>query len=82
MTRRVERLLLLVFLVVAPILAACGGGGASDPASGDSSSSPALAVGDVAPDFTAQEADGGQIALSGALQEADTVVLVFYRGVF
>ena len=75
-----ERFLLLVLLAVAPIMAACVG--ASDPTSGGSDSSPALAVGDVAPDFTAQEADGGQIALSGALQGADAVVLVFYRGVF
>ena len=67
-TRRVERILLLVFLAVVPVLAACGGGGASGLT--------------VAPDFTAQEADGGQVALSEALGESKNVVLVFYRGVF
>ena len=62
-------LLLIVLLAMAPVVAACGGGGASSPKT-------------VAPDFTAQEAGGGQVTLSEALQESDKVVLVFYRGVF
>ena len=78
MPHKLVALLLLVFLAMVPVVAACGGGTSGPTAAGTDSSS-ALAV---APDFTAQEADGGEVTLSEALQESESVVLVFYRGVF
>ena len=71
-------LLLMAFVAMVPVVGACGGGASGPTEAGPDSSSP-LAV---APDFTAQEADGGEVTLSEALQQTEKIVLVFYRGVF
>jgi ABC-type oligopeptide transport system substrate-binding subunit len=82
MSRRLVSLLSMVLLAAASVSVACGGGGPSGENSASPGGSPALAVGEVAPDFTAQEADSGQVTLSEVLQDSENVVLVFYRGVF
>lgn len=79
MPYKLSGLLLLVLLAVVPVMAACAGGGVSGPTEAEPDRSSALAV---APDFTAQEADGGEVSLAGTLEGAENVVLVFYRGVF
>lgn len=70
--------LLVVLAFLVPIFAlSCGGDGSEAPAPATDSAS-GLPV----PDFQLAAAQGGLVSLSGALEENEVAVIVFYRGFF